>query len=165
MSKPFSNNKLFVLFCALTFSLAAAVDARAENASKLKKIEGPITITSGTLTADNLSQTALFEHNVVARTPNTTMYADRMLVYYDRGTGNVVKIDMSGAVRFVTAKFLITSREAMYISGEEKIVFTGAPRIVEGENVVTGSKMIYLMNEDRFFVEGSKVFLPNRKEQ
>jgi len=129
------------------------------------KIKGPITITSGMLTADNQAGTALFEQSVVARTTNMTLYADRMLVHYDKGTGHVTRIDAAGSVRVAAKNRVIISEEAVYYADEEKILFTGEPRAVEGENVVTGKKMTYMMNEDRFLVEGSKVFLSNKKEQ
>jgi lipopolysaccharide export system protein LptA len=140
-----------------------ATNILADNTAK--KIKGPITITSEMLTADNQARTALFEQSVVARTTDMTIYADKMLVHYDKGSGNVNRIDVSGSVKVVTGDRVITSQEAVYYADGEKIIFTGEPKAVEGENVVTGKKMTYLMNEDRFLVEGSKVFLSNKKEQ
>ncbi len=163
MSKRSSTIKSIVVSCSLSLFLLATGGAQAEEAPR--RIEGPITITSGMLTADNLARTALFEQSVVARTAGMTMYADRMLVHYDRDTGSVVRIDVSGAVRVTTANRVITSQDAVYFAGEEKIVFTGEPRATEEGNVVTGAKMTYLLNEDRFLVESSKVYLKNRKER
>ncbi len=94
-----------------------------------------------------------------------TIYCDKMLVYYEKGTGNVKRIDASGKVKLIKEDRVITSQEATYYADGEKVIFTGEPRAVEGENVVTGSKMTYFMNEDRFFVEDSKVFLTQKKEQ
>jgi len=163
MSKRFFITDFYRLCCFLSVFLLLATNILAENATK--KIKGPITITSEMLTADNQARTALFEKSVIARTISMTMYADRMLVYYDKETGNVTRIDASGTVKVVTGNRVITSQEAMYFAVGEKIIFTGEPKAVEGENVVTGKKMTYLMNEDRFLVEGSKVFLTNKKEQ
>lgn len=142
------------------FLLSASVFSAEEG----KKIRGPIIITSKTLTADNKAHTALFEDSVAARTIDITLYADRMLVHYDKDTGNVTRIDAEGAVKFIKENRVITSQEATYYADGEKVIFIGEPRAVEGENVVTGRKMTYLMNEDRFLVEGSKVFL-KKKEQ
>lgn len=163
MSKRFFKNNFYCLCCFLAIFLLFAANIFADD--KTKKIKGPITITSETLTADNQARTALFEKSVIARTTDMTIYADRMLVYYAKDAGNVTRIDASGSVRVVTGNRAITSEEAVYYAGEEKIVFTGEPRAVEDDNVVTGKKMTYLMNEDRFLVEGSKVFLTNKKEQ
>lgn len=134
------------------------------SAGETKKIKGPIIVTSEKLTADNQAHTALFENSVIARTTNLTIYADRMLVFYDKDTGNVTRIDAAGAVKVIRENRIITSQEATYYADGEKVIFTGDPRAVEGENVVTGRKMTYLMDEDRFLVEGSKVFLTRKKE-
>jgi lipopolysaccharide export system protein LptA len=141
------------------------ISANAFSEQVVKKITGPITITSQMLTADNQAHTALFERSVVARTPDTTIYADRMLVYYEKDTGNVTKIEASGNVRFIKGNRVITSKDAVYYAAGEKTIFTGEPRAVEGENVVTGTKITYLMNVDRFLVEDSKVFLTKKKEK
>jgi lipopolysaccharide export system protein LptA len=141
------------------------ISANAFSEQEVKKITGPITITSQMLTADNQAHTALFERSVVARTPDTTIYADRMLVYYEKDTGNVTKIEASGNVRFIKGNRVITSKDAVYYAAGEKTIFTGEPRAVEGENVVTGTKITYLMNVDRFLVEDSKVFLTKKKEK
>jgi lipopolysaccharide export system protein LptA len=139
------------------------ISANAFSAQEVKKITGPITVTSQMLTADNQAHTALFERSVVARTSDTTIYADRMLVYYEKDTGNVTKIEASGSVKFIRENRVITSKNAVYYAAGEKTVFTGDPRAVEGENVVTGTKITYLMNADRFLVEDSKVFLTTKK--
>lgn len=162
MSKRFSRNNIFSFLCSLLVLLLPVSGVNAESAAK--KIKGPITITSDMLTADNKARTALFEKAVVARTMDMTIYADRMLVQYEKDTGNVARIDASGMVKVTTVNRVITSQDAVYYAGEERIVFTGDPRAVEGKNVVTGKKMTYFMNQDRFFVEGSKVFLSDKKE-
>lgn len=163
MSKRLFKNEFCVLWLLpVIFSICSVTGFAEESA---KKIKGPITITSEMLTADNQARTALFEKDVVARTTNMTLYADRMLVHYDKETGDVTRIDVSGSVKVAMADRVITSQEAVYYAGEERIVFTGEPKAVDGGNVITGKKMTYLMNEDRFLVEASKVFLTNKKEQ
>ncbi len=124
-----------------------------------KKIKGPIVITSEKLTADNKTNTALFENSVIARTSNMTIFADRMLVYSDKGSGDVKRIDASGNVRLIRDKRVITSKEATYYADSEIIIFTGTPKAVEDNNVISGEKMTYYINEDRFLIDNSKVFL------
>jgi lipopolysaccharide export system protein LptA len=131
----------------------------------VKKIKGPIVITSEKLTADNQAHTALFERSVVARNAETVLYADKMLVYSDKESGDVTKIDAKGAVKMIKNKRVITSQEATYYAEGEKVIFTGDPKAVEDGNVMTGKKMTYLMNEDRFLVDDGKVFLTKGKEQ
>src|SRR4030042_3721938 len=163
MSRQLFISKLFCLSGALIIFLLLSINAF--SAEKAERIKGPIIITSEILTADNQTHTALFENSVVARTTDMTIYADRMLVYYDKDTGSVTKIEAVGAVKLIKENNVITSKEATYYADEEKVIFTGEPRAVDGENVITGSKMTYLINEDRFLVESSKVFLIKKKKQ
>jgi lipopolysaccharide export system protein LptA len=128
------------------------------------KIRGPITITSETLTADNKAHTALFERNVVAKTTDLTIQADKMLVFYTESGGDVTKIESSGNVRVFRDSRIITSNAAIYFSDEEKVLFTGEPRAMDGNNIVTGTKITYYMADDRFLVENSKVILKSKKE-
>ncbi len=160
MSRQLFISKLFYLSGALIIFLLLSLNAF--SAEKAERIKGPIIITSEILTADNQTHTALFENSVVARTTDMTIYADRMLVYYNKDTGNVIRINAEGDVKLIKENRVITSREATYYAEGEKVIFSGEPRAVDGENVVTGRKMTYLLNEDRFLVEGSKVFLKNK---
>jgi len=127
----------------------------------------PTIITSESLTADNKAKTALFTGSVVAKKGDTTLYADRMLVYYiEGGSGsNIDKIDAEGNVKFIRGDRVVTSGKLMYFAGnEERAIFTESPRAVEGKNVVTGTKMTYYMKDDRSLVENSKVFMVEREQ-
>jgi lipopolysaccharide export system protein LptA len=155
ISNLFYISGSFVIFFLLSTNVFSAEEA--------KRIKGPITITSEMLTADDQTHTALFENSVVAKTTDMTIYADRMLVYYNKDTGNVTQIDAKGAVKLIKENRIITSSEATYYAEGEKVIFTGKPRALEGENVVTGSKMTYFLDKDRYLVEDSKVFLKKRK--
>jgi lipopolysaccharide export system protein LptA len=128
-------------------------------------VKGPITITSATLTADNRAHTALFEKDVIAKTPNMTIYADSMLVFYTEQGGNVTKIEAAGNVKLYKDSRVITAQKATYFADQDKVVFTGEPRAVDGENVVTGSTMTYFIAEDRSYVEHSKVFMKNKESR
>ncbi len=127
------------------------------------QVKGPITVTSETLTSDNKAHTALFERNVVAKTTDMTIHADKMLVFYKENTGDVTKIEATGNVKLYKNNRVITSQKAVYYAPEDKVVFTGEPKAVDGENVVTGSVMTYYIADDRSLVENSKVFLKNKK--
>jgi lipopolysaccharide export system protein LptA len=145
---------------SICVSLFAVLTAHAQEVEK--RIAGPITITSGTLTNDSQHHTALFEKNVVAKTTDMTIYADRMLVYYKEQGGDVTRIDATGNVKVYKGTRLITSEAAVYYADEDKVVFTGDPRAVDGDNVVTGSVMTYYVKDDRSVVEHSKVILKSK---
>jgi len=154
---------LFRLSGSLIFFLILSTNLFSEEAEK--KIRGPIVITSETLTTDNKANTALFEKNVIARTTDMTLHADKMLVYYNQETGNVTKIEAMGNIKLLKGNRVITSKDATYYTDPERVIFTGEPRAVEGENVVTGTRMTYFMDEDRYLIEESKVFLQKRRGQ
>ncbi len=154
--------KQFSIISILLVLLSSAVISAEEQKMQVK---GPINITSETLTSDNKAHTALFEGKVVAKTTDTTIHADKMLVYYNEGSGEVTKIEATGNVRLLKGGRLITSQAATYYADEDKVVFTGEPRAEDGENVVTGNVMTYYISQDRSFVEKSKVFLKNKKDK
>lgn len=156
MSRPLFISSLLIV--SLIFTNVCAEE-------KAQKLKGPIVITSETLTVDNEAHTALFENSVIARTTETTLYANKMLVYYHSETGDITRIDAEGNIKLTKGERAIISKEATYYAEEEKIIFTGDPRAVEGENVVTGKKITYFLNNDRFFVEDSKVFLKKQGGQ
>lgn len=153
--------RLFII--SILILLFAAPFAYSEETKE--RIRGPITITSASLTADNKAHTALFENNVIAKTTDMSIYADRMLVYYKEDGGEVTKIDAAGNVKVHRDSKVITAQKAVYFADEEKIVFTGEPRAIDGENMITGTKMTFLINEDRSYVENSKVFLKSKKDK
>jgi lipopolysaccharide export system protein LptA len=160
LKRLFKNSISFFIGSLLVFFFVTAGIVAAE---EVKRIKGPIVITSEKLTADNTAYTALFERSVVARTKEMTIYADKMLVSSDKDSGDVTRIDSSGHVQLIKGNRVVTSQEAVYFADEDKVIFTGEPKAVEDGNVITGKKMTYLMNEDRFFVEGSKVFLTKKE--
>ena len=139
--------------------------ANTVSAEAVEKIKGPIVITSEKMTADNQAHITLFERSVVARTKDMVLYANSMLVYSDKDSGDVTRINATGDVRLIRDKQVVTSKEATYYAEGEKVIFTGTPKAVENGKVITGKIMTYLMNEDRFLVDDSKVFLPKGEEQ
>ncbi len=156
MSKRLLIISVWIVLLTPVFSFPAA---------ERPKARGPITVTSETLTADNRAHTALFEKNVVAKTSDMTMAADKMLIFYTEGSGDVTKIEATGNVRLFRETRAITSENATYYAEEEKVIFTGEPKAIDGENVVTGSRMTYFIKEDRSYIENSRVFLKNRKDK
>src|SRR4030042_6937647 len=155
------SRQLFISSLVILFLFSTNVFSQ----EKTQRIKGPIIITSEMLTADNIAHTALFEKSVVARTTDMTLYADRMLVFYDTDSGDVKMIEAEGNIKLLKGTRAIISQKAIYYANEEKVTFAGEPRATDGENVVTGSKITYLLNEDRYVVENSKVFIRKQKAQ
>jgi len=135
------------------------------NASTETTRERKVVITSETFTADNKTNTAVFEGAVVATLEDITIHSERMIIYYDSSKGNIKRIHATGGVKVHRDDSVIFSKDAIYLGKEEEIIFTGEPRLVDGENVVTGTRIIYLLNDDRAIVEGSRVVLKLKDEK
>ncbi|MBI5025556.1 MAG: lipopolysaccharide transport periplasmic protein LptA [Nitrospirae bacterium] len=172
-SKPSFTDKALLSFILTIFITGIAPSfpdrvglSDAEDTKEQTKTEKkPIIITSKTLTADNKTNTAIFEGSVVAKTEDITIYSDKMIVYSDNTRNKITKIEASGNVRAHKKERAIFSKEATYYEEDEKIVFTGEPKAVEGENVVTGTKITYFIKDDRSIVEGSRAFLKKKGER
>ncbi|MEW6600184.1 MAG: LptA/OstA family protein, partial [Nitrospirota bacterium] len=128
MSRPYFivNFILSVLLVHITVYAGTLIEKKGKN---------PVVITSETLTADNKNSTAIFEGKVTARTDDISIYADKMIVYYDNTRNKVAKIHAVGHVKVRKEERALFSDEAVYLEEEEKIVFTGNPRAVDGVNV------------------------------
>lgn len=153
------SRQLFIISIVSLWLIAVGASAQESQ----PQIRGPITVTSVSLTADNKARTALFEGNVIAKTTDMTIHADKMLVHYGEGGGEVTKIEAAGNVTVQREAKVITAGKAVYFAQEDKVVFTGDPRASDGESMVTGTKITLHIKEDRSQVENSKVFLKNRK--
>ncbi|HCC68704.1 MAG TPA: lipopolysaccharide transport periplasmic protein LptA [Nitrospiraceae bacterium] len=149
----------FIIIIIMLWSIPSFAGDIKEQPKAEKK---PIIITSTTLTADNKTNTAIFEGSVVAKTEDITIYSDKMIVYSDNTRNKITKIEAYGNVRAHKKERAIFSEKATYYEEDEKIVFTGEPKAVEGENVITGTKITYFINDDRAIVEDSRAFLKRR---
>jgi len=137
-------------------------------AEEKKEMPQPIIITSKTLINDSKAKTATFEGDVVAKRGEVTLYAAKMIVYYEdeQKGGNIKMIEAIGNVKLVKGDRVITSHKATYYpEPEERVIFTGEPRATEGKNLVTGEKITYFMKDDRSLVEKSKVYLKEKKSE
>ncbi len=154
-------SKLIVILIFLVFINSVIAEEKKEMAE-------PIVITSKTLINDSKAKTATFEGNVVAKRGEVTLYAGKMIVYYEdeQKGGNIKMIEAIGNVKLIKADRVITSHKATYYpEPEERVVFTGEPRATEGKNLVTGEKITYFMKDDRSLVEKSKVYLKEKKTE
>ncbi|MBI4682203.1 MAG: hypothetical protein HY757_03785 [Nitrospirae bacterium] len=136
-------------------AFAAALSNKAEKT--------PVVITSQTLTADNKTNTAIFEGTVLAKTDDIEIYSDKMTVFYDNAESKVKRIHAVGNVKVHKAERALFSDEAVYIEDEKKIIFSGNPKAVEGENVISGTRIIFYLQDDRAVVDGSRVVLQNKQ--
>ena len=161
MSRQLFINSLFrISGLLLIFFLLMPVRVFSKEA--VKKINNHIVVTSKMLTIDSENHTACFEHSVVAETPEMTLYADKMYIFYNKDTRNITRVDAFGGVKVVERDRVITSDEATYYAHDERVIFKGDLKVVEGKNVVYGEKKTYFPNKDRVFIDGSNTLIKNK---
>ncbi len=158
--------KLFL--CTLCALLAIASHPVAAGAAADAE-ESPITIKSNELQADQANRTATFIGKVVAKQDDVTIHADKLVVRYAEGGGEVEKVEAFGNVSIVQQNRIGTSQRAVYYNKEGKITLSGSPKVVQGKDMVTGREITYFINEDRSVVTGGPdarveaVIFPKRK--
>lgn len=155
-----SSKKLIWLFLLMAFLFHIFICSYSYSEQKKGNREA-IIITSSTLTSDNEMKTAIFEGSVKAVKGDLTLYADKMIVYYqnEKAGRGIKKIDVEGNVRLIKNGRVVTSRLAEYNDFDQTIIFTGEPRATDGKTVITGTKMTYSLKHDRYWVENSKVIM------
>lgn len=128
--------------------------AEAQEAGVRRK--NPVVITSVSLFAEK--DMATFTGNVIAKTDDMVMYADKMLVKYGEA-GKISTVEAVGNVRVIKATKVITSESALYDTKEDTITLTGGPKLVEGENIIMGTKITFAIKENKTSIEDSRVLL------
>ena len=105
-----------------------------------KKIKEPLVVTSKMLKIDSEHNTAVFENSVVAKTPEMTLYAERMIVFYNKTTGHVTRVDASGGVTLVEKDSVVTADEATYYVLDERVIFKGDLKVIDKEDFLSGKR-------------------------
>lgn len=136
--------------CALLFVASHPIAAGAVGDVE----ESPITIKSNELQADQANRTATFIGKVVAKQGDVTIHADKLVVRYAEGGGEVDKVEAFGNVSIVQQNRIGTSQHAVYYNKEGKITLSGSPKVIQGKDMVTGREITYFVNEDRSVVTG-----------
>jgi len=101
---------------------------------------GKTTITcDGPLEIDYEKQLAVFNKNVKAvNEEQGTIYADKMMVYFDFKTKQLNKIICKGNVKIEKGENTSFSDEAIYLAQEKKVTLIGRPKLVlftEGDKI------------------------------
>gem|GEM_PF-3495885 len=138
LKQRFINSILRLSRFVVIFSLLMPVCAFSTEAAK--KASDPIVITSKMLTIDRKNNTAVFENSVVAELEEMTLYAEKMIVFYDKTTGHVTRVDASGGVKLVKKDSVVTADEATYYALDDRVVFKGDLKVVDRENSVLGER-------------------------
>jgi lipopolysaccharide export system protein LptA len=125
--------------------------------------EAPIEITADRLISDSQNHLARFEGNVKAVQGDTTIEADRLLIYYKAegnpqptaGADALSKLVASGNVRIKFDNRLAVTDEAVYITDQRILTLTGTPaRVTSDQDQVSGKVIKFYRDSGRIEVQG-----------
>jgi lipopolysaccharide export system protein LptA len=147
------------------------------------KQEFPLHISAAQMEADQDKRVIIFKGQVKADYGDTTLYTDKLLVFYkpkedtpkikgqsssppaDKGPeaspleglggDQIDRIEAWGNVRCVQGDRVATGEKAIYYKGRDDIVLLGHPQVWRGENHVKGSRIIMNLATRKVEVEGS----------
>ena len=151
MKRPLATSLL--LACAATAILAATDPISNSLHSKKGGPRGVTTITSDRLEFDYKEYVALFEGHVKVVDPQFTLWADRMLVFFEN-TNDVSRVDAVGHVHMESLDRKATCGKAVYTRNNGAIVLTIDPIVSKGDNTLRGQKITVWLGSSRVDVEG-----------
>ncbi len=131
----------------------------------------PIDIDSDGVEGNQKENTVTFKGNVVARQEDITLYANKLVIFYDGNTRQMKVVVATGNVKVIQLNRRATSQKATFEQDANKVVFDGDAVVREGENVIRGERITYYVDEERSVVEpekGGRVktrFTPSQKEE
>jgi lipopolysaccharide export system protein LptA len=164
----------------MIMGLLWASAAAAEAPSMPGHPEGPMAISSRSMTVKNLDHRIIFDHDVVVKKGDMDLQADRVEVILTAspneaaghalsalpGAGaamlaedNVERIEANGRVKVMQGGKTVTADQAVYHSANETIVLTGRPETWEDGYRIQGSRITILLKEQRSVVEESRVVI------
>lgn len=115
----------------------------------------PTTVTADHLEVSRKERRAIYTGNVVAKTADLTVTADRMEFYFDEGMEVVERMRAIGHVRLSRSDGTKSlSDRAIYYVLQEKVVLEGNAKAWRQENAVSGARITLFLKEDRQVVEG-----------
>ena len=124
----------------------------------------PVLVTSDRLTIEGEKNIAVFSGDVRATREGMTIRAKELVVHYRSspavaevsGPGDVDRITARGNVEILKEGRRVTGDEAVFLSGERKVVITGHAVLEDGKNVIEGPRIVYLLDKNLGTVEGTE---------
>jgi len=154
----------------MTILCSASVWSASQDLSKTA-VGDPIDITAAKLDVDEQAGTAVFTGQVVVKQGDMTVYAERLVVYRDQKSNQIIKIEASGGVRVVQQDRIGTAQQATFYQQEEKLVLVGNAKIKQGQNLVSGDEISLFLKENRSLVKSVEdgrvraVFFPEQEQK
>ena len=139
-----------------------AINALATGPAELLKSEKrsrdiPTVITSNKLDFDYENLVALFDGNVVVKDQQFTMKSDRMIIFIEKDTNDIKRIDASGKVYVISGETVATCGKATYTSKNNQVLIQVDPVVKKPDNVIAGKKISIWLDDGRVLVDEGAV--------
>jgi lipopolysaccharide export system protein LptA len=151
------KTRQYIASFAATFFIINALAASPADLLKSEKRSKniPTVITSNKLDFDYENLVALFDGNVVVKDQQFTIKSDRMIIFIEKETNEIKRVDASGKVYLTSGEMEATCGKATYTRKNNQVLIQVDPVVKKGDNVITGKKMSIWLDEERVVVEES----------
>ncbi len=155
---------LGVLFCCGAGAIAA------ETTPKLDRNQ-PIEITSQKLEVLQQQRQSVFTGAVVAKQGEMTLYAEKLIVYFQKDQDRVERLEAIGAVRVTQLDRIATAEKAVFHQADETLVLIGNAEVTQGKNKVSGDEITIYLKENRTLIKSSEkgrvkaTIVPEKKQE
>lgn len=145
---------LFAIFLLLvSINTALCGNTVLDTFSKGSNQNVPIHITSDRMEGYNKKNLIIFYGSVKAVRGDTTLWADRMDIFFDREEKKVERIVALGSVKVNQEDRNAVASKATYFENGMKIILEGNPKLWQKDDILKGDRITLFLNEDRVVVE------------
>ena len=164
MSKCLLLVSLFISCCCVPTVLAD------EETSGLDRNQ-PIEITAQQLEVLQQQRQSIFTGDVVAKQGDMTLYAEKLIVVFQKDQDQVERMDAIGGVRVIQLDRIATAKKAIFHQMEETLVLVGNAEVTQGKNIISGDEITLYLKENRTLIKSSEkkrvkaLIVPEKKQE
>ena len=116
--------------------------------------QAPVEITSNSLTLDQDTEQAQFSGSVEVRQGSNVIATELMTVTYDEATGNIILLEATGGVTFVTKTDAAEALSATYDLKNNTLRMTGNVLLTQGISAIGAESMFVDLATGKAQLEG-----------
>ncbi len=143
------------LLLLLSFSCCCVSTVLAGEANLELDRNQPIEITARQLEVLQQQRQSIFTGDVVAKQGDMTLYADKLIVFFQKNQDQIERLDAIGAVRVLQLDRVATAGKAVFHHLEETLVLIGNAEVTQGKNKISGDVITLYLKENRTLIESS----------
>ena len=100
-----------------------------------------------------------------------TLYAEKLIVYFQKDQDQVERLEAIGAVRVTQLDRIATAEKAIFHQADETLVLIGNAEVTQGKNKVSGDEITIYLKENRTLIKSSEkgrvkaTIVPEKKQE